>query len=349
MLERCNQFGFDRKKINQRLGFLRLSRSDHKLAQRLNLEVIKPNLNTIIDNFYQTLLFHPESRRWLLDGNTIDELKQKQRSYLLGLGIGFDSTEYFEDRLQVGIIHAAIGLPLSTYQCAYTNLIQYIINVIPDSIRQDSTHYQAMTNFILKITSLDMSLAVETYHDSFMNEMEDEVKTAHSRERKLQKQAETDTLTGLYNRKYAFCHLNEAISNALQYSTDLCLLMLDIDYFKKVNDNYGHQAGDTVLHQVAQTISKTLRDQDIIGRYGGEEFIIGLIGIGTDIANQVAERIRKCIEQSPVTINNETIQITVSIGMSTLEKEDNLQSLIKRSDMALYSAKGAGRNRVLLS
>lgn len=349
MLLRCGQFGFDRKKINQRLASLRLCEADHKLAQRLNAEVMLPNVDIIIERFYETLLLNSESCKWLLDGETVERLKLTQRDYLLSLGINFDDEAYFENRLHIGIIHAVVDLPLSVYQCAYSNLIQYIIATFPESIRKNSSDCLALTNFVIKITSLDMSLAIEAYHHSFMADLEDEVETAHTHENELKNLAETDSLTGLYNRKYVFSHLNKTIGNTHQHSSNLCLLMLDIDHFKKVNDSYGHQAGDEVLKQVAVAITKTLRDRDIVGRYGGEEFILGLINITSERANQVAERIRNIVADTPISINEQTIHITVSIGLACLDMGDDLKGLIKRADTALYSAKENGRNCVICS
>ena len=349
MLLRCNQFGFNRKKINQRLSFLRLSKADDKLAQRLNKEVIGPNVDRIIERFYETLLTNAETRKWLMEGETIERLKGTQRNYLLSLGIDFDSDEYFENRLQIGIMHAVVNLPLSIYQGAYSNMMQFILDEFPESILENSKDNSALTNFVIRITSLDMSLAIETYHYSLMNELEDEVKMAHSVETTLRSEAETDSLTGLYNRKYAFSHLNEEIGNAHQYSNNISILMLDIDYFKKVNDTYGHQAGDEVLKEISMEITKILRDHDIVGRYGGEEYIIGLVNITSERAIQVAERIRKLVADTSIVINAQTIKVTVSIGVAHLGLEDDLHSLIKRSDAALYSAKGAGRNCVIIN
>ncbi|MFK5913186.1 MAG: diguanylate cyclase [Woeseiaceae bacterium] len=349
MLLRCKQFGFDRKKINQHLLFLRLTKADHKLAQRLNKEVIMPNIDKIIELFYVSLLSNIETHKWLKDKELVERLKMTQRSYLSSLGIDFDSDEYFENRLQIGIMHAVVALPLSIYQGAYSNMIQFILDVFPQSIRENSQDNLALTNFVIRITSLDMSLAIETYHHSFMVNLEDEVKTAYRLESTLRSEAETDSLTGLYNRKYAFSHLNEAIGNAYQNSYNVSILMLDIDFFKKVNDTYGHQAGDQVLKEVSLAIMKTLRDHDIVGRYGGEEYIVGLVNITPERANQVAERIRNIIADASITIDEHTINVTVSIGMASLNGEENLHSLIKRSDTALYSAKGAGRNCVIIN
>lgn len=349
MLLRCKQFGFDRKKINQRLLFLRLTKADHDLAQRLNKEVINPNIDKIIGLFYDSLISNIETHKWLKDKELVERLKMTQRNYLLGLGVGFDSEEYFESRLSIGVMHVVIALPLSIYQGAYSNMIQFILDVFPQSIRENSQDNSALTNFVIKITSLDMSLAIESYHHSFMTELESEIKSAYSLESTLRSEAETDSLTGLYNRKYAFSHLNQAIGNVHQYPNNMSILMVDIDYFKKVNDTHGHQVGDEVLKQVSISITKTLRDHDLVGRYGGEEYIVGLINISSERANQVAERIRKIVADTSITIDEHTINVTVSIGMTSLCKEDNLHDLIKRSDTALYSAKDAGRNCVVIN
>ena len=349
MILRCKQFGFDQKKINQRLLFLRLTKADHILSQRLNKEVIEPNIDKIIELFYDSLLSNIETHKWLKNKELLERLKMTQRKYLLGLGINFDSEEYFESRLSIGIMHVVISLPLSVYQGAYSNLIQFIIDAFPQSIREQSQDNLALTNFVIRITSLDMSLAIESYHHSFMNNLEDEVKVAHSVQTTLRNEAETDSLTGLYNRKYAFSHLNEVIGNARQYSNNISILMLDIDYFKKVNDTYGHQAGDVVLKEVSKAITKSLRDHDIVGRYGGEEYIVGLVNITSELAIQVAERIRKLVSDTSIITSEHTINVTVSIGITHFGLEDDLHSLIKRSDAALYSAKDAGRNCVIIN
>lgn len=347
MLIRCKQFNFNKKNIEKRLSFIGLSETDHTLAARLNKEVIEPYVDTIIERFYGNLLSQPENRKWLNSDEMIRRLKLTQRNYLLSLGVGFDTDGYFEQRLEIGIIHAVVELPLSVYQCAYSNLIQYIIDAFPDSITDNKQDYLALTNFVVRITSLDMSLAIETYHQSNILVLEEEVNTAHSREKILLNLAETDSLTGLYNRKFAFTHLNHLISNAHKYSNNLCILMLDIDYFKNVNDTYGHQAGDEVLKYVAFQITKILRDHDIMGRYGGEEFILGLIDVTPKLARKIARRICGSIAKMPILIDEHKINITVSIGLAYMEAEDDLQNLIKRADMALYSAKSSGRNCVI--
>lgn len=347
MHPRCKQFGFDQKKIQRRLSFLKLSSADRRIAQRLHTQVIDSNVKTIIDAFYEKLLFQTESRQWLLTGEIVHKLKATQEQYLLSLGIDFDQPDYFEQRLQIGIVHVTINLPMNIYQCAYSNLIQLLIDAIPESIKNNVEEYTALIHFIIKITSLDMSLAVETYHDSSVHELEEQVKTLDQHKLRLQDLAQSDPLTGLYNRNYVFDYLGKAIEEALASANHLCLLMLDIDHFKNVNDTYGHQAGDLVIKKAAECISRNLRGNDIVGRYGGEEFIVGLAGVSPEIAIRAAERICYSIRREKVIFENHIISITISAGLATLNDSDNLQTLIKRADAALYNAKQSGRDRVI--
>ena len=157
----CLEFGFDDDKIRRRLAFLYLSGADQDFAQRLQQDVIIPNVDSIIDQFYDILTFQPESRRILTTGELIQSLKKTQRDYLLSLGVDFESTAYFEERLRIGLAHARVGIPLSVYQCAYRGLTQIIIDTIPASISDDPKIYKSIVSFLLKITTLDMSELVQ--------------------------------------------------------------------------------------------------------------------------------------------------------------------------------------------
>ena len=275
-------------------------------------------------------------------------LKVTQGQYLLTLGKEFDSQAYFEGRLRIGVVHAEIGLPLSVYQCAYSNLIHNIINVFPRSITDNNKDYSDILKFLVKITSLDISLAIETYHSSHVTTLEASVKEYHSRENQLRTKAETDALTGLYNRGTAFNHLAKLMENFRLGADMLYVLMVDLDHFKKVNDIYGHPAGDLVLQQAAKGITQAVRDHDIVGRYGGEEFIIVLTRIDSETANIVAKRILTRIAETPIETNNQTIKITASIGLTCFNPGDDIQNLVQRADIALYAAKNAGRNCIVI-
>lgn len=127
----------------------------------------------------------------------------------------------------------------------------------------------------------------------------------------------------------------------------LSLVFIDIDHFKKVNDTYGHQAGDLVLKTVAKTLKDNIREIDILGRYGGEEIILGLIGANTDDARKISEHLRVKIADSPIRFRDQIIRVSASFGVATLSADLDLESLIKRADDALYSAKNSGRNKVV--
>jgi len=128
--------------------------------------------------------------------------------------------------------------------------------------------------------------------------------------------------------------------------TNLQILSLDLDYFKNINDTYGHETGDKVLVEFTKTVSGLLRKSDLFGRIGGEEFAIVLQNTPLDGATLFANRICKSVEEMEVSINNKRLHVTVSIGVATLSNEKSVAELLKKSDEALYKAKERGRNQV---
>ena len=158
----------------------------------------------------------------------------------------------------------------------------------------------------------------------------------------------TDELTGLYNRRHFIQLAEKEVDRALRYRHPQALIMFDLDHFKQVNDTYGHPAGDQVLKTVASLARQELRDIDLLGRYGGEEFVILLPETGRKGARAIAERLRKRIAQTQINIAQEKISITISLGVSILSPDcNNLTKLIETSDKALYAAKAAGRNQTI--
>lgn len=167
--------------------------------------------------------------------------------------------------------------------------------------------------------------------------------------KEIQQLAITDGLTGLHNHRYFQEKLSHEFKRYDRYKEPISILLIDIDYFKKINDTYGHQTGDIILKDVAKIIKKTVRDIDISARYGGEEFAVILIGTGHHHAYKIAERIRKNINQHNFNINDENIKISVSIGVSTFpDIAKTKQELFETADKALYKAKENGRNLVIL-
>ena len=163
----------------------------------------------------------------------------------------------------------------------------------------------------------------------------------------LKDQATRDPLTSLYNRRYFEDEVHKRITKARQENGIYCVLMTDVDLFKRVNDTYGHKTGDKVLMELASTSEKALRECDIVARYGGEEFVIFLADVDAEQAYSVAERLRETISELRVPSDDgRIVQFTISIGISSSKVSDNIDTLIKTADEALYKAKQNGRNRV---
>ncbi|MDI9569539.1 MAG: diguanylate cyclase [Pseudomonadota bacterium] len=156
-----------------------------------------------------------------------------------------------------------------------------------------------------------------------------------------------DSLTGAYNRRFLAARLKEEIDRHKRYGRTLSLLMLDIDYFKNVNDTYGHHCGDSVLKSICEVISAMLRNVDLLIRFGGEEFCCLLPETDLAAAMILAERIRKSIEQEVFRFEGREIRLTVSLGVHELHADhDSPESLLRNADKALYRAKETGRNCV---
>jgi diguanylate cyclase (GGDEF)-like protein len=179
-------------------------------------------------------------------------------------------------------------------------------------------------------------------------ELKREIIRREALEERLREQANTDPLTGIYNRRQFFLLGDEAVMQATRYLRPLAVILFDIDYFKRINDTFGHGAGDEVLKSVVGAISGVLRKPDVFCRYGGEEFSILLPESDAVGATRLAERIRGVVEQLMVRIDDHEEHVTVSIGVAVLAPRDrDFGDLIKRADNALYSAKGKGRNTVV--
>jgi diguanylate cyclase (GGDEF)-like protein len=174
----------------------------------------------------------------------------------------------------------------------------------------------------------------------------------HEAEARLQWIAITDELTGLHNRRYLMQRLTAEIKRTTREQRPLACILFDLDHFKRVNDTFGHAAGDRVLQEVAATARRQCRESDILSRYGGEEFVVVLPGTDRRGARDTAERLRQAIQETSIVLNTgRTLSVSASFGVAVLdwnpgEREDVDMILLKCADDALYQAKAKGRNRV---
>lgn len=206
---------------------------------------------------------------------------------------------------------------------------------------------------ILVSFALDISMQKEA-QSQLINahvQLSHQTKALKAAKEELRNQANHDYLTGLYNRRYFQQISRDLIKLAKRETSNLSIIMLDIDKFKMVNDTYGHGAGDQVLKHLAKTLTEHIRNSDILARIGGEEFAVLLLNANQEGAAVIAEKLREAVASQTVSINNGTsISFTISLGVSSvdIENDDNIDTALNCSDTALYKAKTSGRNQVII-
>jgi diguanylate cyclase (GGDEF)-like protein len=345
----CEKHGFDADEIARRLSLVGLA-SPESLTHGMVFHdlVVRPNVDAIVDSFSDSLSRLEEFDSIVGDQANIRRLIETQRRYLLSLAVKFDERQYFEERLRIGSVHQRIGVPQCLYQCSMQVLQCLLIRHIPQQVRRDQDAFEEMIQFILKITSLDTSLAVESYCASRVLDLEESLHIADGERESLHHLAVTDWLTNLHNHSYSRYFLGEALDRAKAEKMALCIVMADIDHFKEINDAHGHLVGDRVLQIAAARMLSGARDSDEICRYGGEEFLFILQSTEIAKGKEVAERVRVHIGSDAVHAGNEELHISLSLGVAQARDVDSVDTLIGRADAALYAAKHAGRDCVCL-
>jgi two-component system, cell cycle response regulator len=166
--------------------------------------------------------------------------------------------------------------------------------------------------------------------------------------RQMEKLAATDPLTGIANRRHFFTHATSELKRAYRYQHSTSVLLIDVDGFKKINDDFGHDAGDAALLHITQLCQTQMRENDLFGRFGGDEFSALLIETGPVMAHEAAERLRHSLLKNPVVIGSQTLNITITIGIASVnECTTTIDALLIQADQALLTAKRSGRNRIM--
>lgn len=180
-------------------------------------------------------------------------------------------------------------------------------------------------------------------------ELEDQLKNIQDLQNKLREESIRDPLTNLYNRRYLEDALQREFARARRNQYPSSIIMVDVDYFKRVNDTYGHHTGDIVLQEIAKILIASFRQEDIISRYGGEEFLIVMPATSIETAHTRAEILRNKIETTQILVTGQKIQLTISAGVATFPSVGTtIHEVIKSADQALFRAKSMGRNRVVI-
>ncbi len=345
----CELFRVGLEEIRTRKAFLNFTEQDETNLAKIG-DLLEREAEGVIDDFYEHLKRFEPLRRFLRDDQSIAYLKQTQKQYLHTLGRLWDRSEYFENRLRIGMTHEQVGLDQKWCLGGYAVMFEIISRRI---VRQYADRPQEAAGLMVtlqKILSLDSSLMVETYYRATVQRLEATLQELGDTQRRLEEHSRLDSLTRVYNRKYLMESLEMELCRSQRYGHPFTLLLLDVDYFKEINDRYGHVVGDFVLQEIIRLARSVLRPTDILGRYGGEEFIVGLVENGLAPGQRVAERIRLKIALTPLEYEKHRLSVTVSIGVATKQSDDeSIESLIRRADQAMYRAKTVGRNRVCLS
>jgi len=340
----CDKYGFDKTARQRRLEVFGFSEADKLLGQLLHDTVITENKQQIIEQFYDFLLSQPETSAFIAGSGQVARLKKAHTQYLETLGIDYDQELYFEHRLEVGLAHDRIGLPLSLYQSAYRLLQDLLISCIPDDLTGEDK--SSLVQFIIKIAGLDISLATDTYHTVQVETLTSSIISLRHEEQRLYSKVKQDTLTGAASREYLLKVLAQELEQSSKRTIPTCVAMIDLDYFKQVNDTYGHLVGDEILKGVVGRIKSRMRNLDVIGRYGGEEFMLVFPKTKLATATDIVERIRQHVAASPLHVEKLSIPVTISGGVTSSQKDDTIDSLVERADNLMYQAKNNGRNRV---
>ncbi|HEY3426975.1 MAG TPA: diguanylate cyclase [Negativicutes bacterium] len=202
---------------------------------------------------------------------------------------------------------------------------------VRDDLKQSNKQLQEVN------TALQAANQLITVKNQMLKEMMEQLEYA----------AKVDALTGLFNRRYAVEKIEEEVARQQRNQKSFSFLMADIDFFKKVNDTYGHDGGDHVLKAISQMMQQTIREQDWLARWGGEEFLMLLPESDLAEAMLVAERIRQKIEENVIDYQKMKIAVTITLGVATYDGTEPVEQIIKKADNALYDGKASGRNCVV--
>lgn len=227
----------------------------------------------------------------------------------------------------------------------FSLLLSYRINLLrQDKLETQEKLYENEHNEAVRLSQM-----VESQTSSLLAAkkiLEKELEERKILEKDLQLQASTDSMTGIMNRRSFFERCSNILGQAIRYERELSLFILDLDNFKNVNEKYGHLGGDEVLIKVVNRIKNSIRDTDVLGRIGGEEFALLMPETDLKSAQLLSERVRNDIEEMSIDMGSEILYVTASIGVDTLKEEDTtIQTILRRSDLALFRAKENGRNQ----
>ncbi|HTN01271.1 MAG TPA: diguanylate cyclase [Planctomycetaceae bacterium] len=336
----------DELEIHRKLSMFGLTEIDvHRLS--MARPTIRLHTDEIINSFYAHVSEYPELVQFIPDLNTLRGLRIAMKHYVDGFGENFETPEYFARQRRVGMVHEKIGIRPGWYMAAFTYLGMTIKSFVTREFTGSPAELAEMLESIQKICQLDATLAIETYHLSAMERIEGLMTQLERDQDEIRRIAQTDPLTGLLNRRYFLEKLEAEFHRCKNFGRPLCVMLLDLDNFKSINDRYGHPVGDDVLQATGQVLRENVRGTDWCGRIGGEELAIVLPECNLATANLIGDRIRLAIRALEFGEESTRFSPSVSIGLCGITYDfHESAAMLKLADDALYRAKKDGKNRV---
>lgn len=338
----------DELEIKRKLSMFCLTADD---ARRLAAArpLIVQDLDEIINGFYGHVSEFPELVQFIPDLNTLRTLRLAMKNYVSHFGEGFDTPEYFGRQRRVGMVHEKIGIRPGWYMAAFTYLGLSIKSVITEGFTGSPVELAETLESVQKICQLDATLAIEAYHVAAMERIEGLMTQLERDQDEIRRIAQTDPLTGLLNRRYFLEKLEAEFHRCKNFGRPLCVMLLDLDNFKSINDRHGHPVGDEVLQAAGQVVRDNVRGSDWCGRIGGEELAIVLPECNLSTANLIGDRIRLAIRALEFGEKSARFSPSVSIGICGITYDfHESAAMLKLADDALYRAKKGGKNRVCI-
>ena len=331
----CQQCNFTQNRIDEMLELLELKERDHAIAEVLQTKVILPNLEIIIEAFYVYLQKHREYKEYFKDGEQFLRMAQSQENYLRTLGVNFQSPDYFENRLRIGVIHSQISLPPRLYECAYAKLRDLIIDNIPDEL--EKVNLNNIRYFLNKIITLDTALALESYYQISIGNLETSIVELEKNKDILQGRSNKDTLTGAANRATILALINNMLGKFENDGMIFSIVMCDVNDMHVVNEKLGHMAGDLVLKKIVELIRSRIRATDYMGRFGGDEFLIVFPSMDEDKASKMMNDINAVLLKQEMIIRGTKIKHSINFGVTSVKTGDELPDLLTRADKDLLA------------
>ncbi len=276
--------------------------------------------------------------------NILERAVINHRSWYESLLEGFVCGQPFNEQITDPLAHTQCG-----FGCWYYQSVSEAIRATPEFSVLESTHKEMhdAARDLVRQYQQNQQVSLEGFRTLNRSKAELVELLNHMHDSIVEQQNSFDPLTGLINRRSIGLVLDKNHAQSIRSHTPYVLAMLDIDFFKAVNDTYGHLAGDEVLKAVSCFVSESLREADSVGRYGGEEFLILLPDTNASVAQQVLDRLRQGISELNVVYDDQVVSLTVSIGYASFSPGKVVWELVKDADQALYQAKKNGRNQVV--